>query len=328
VPLEWITDPGVFAANRDDWERLRSADPEATFFHTPRFLELYWQEFGEGTPLVAIVTQGGEPIGLCPFEVRDRLLSFLGGFEVTDYMGPVGRPEDRPRIAKELMAGLAARDDWNRADLEGLPEEGSWLGALAEAAETAGLAAEIADDDVAPILDLPADWDAYLAGLKPKQRHEIRRKERRLRERFSEVRLTRSSVETFDADLDLFVEMHRSSEGPKGRFMEEGMEPFFRQLGRELLPEGLFALIFLEGDGEKLAGVVAFRFEEELLLYNSAFDSAHRAMAPGMVLVSEIVKEATGEGCARLDMLKGDLGYKYRFGARPRVIRRLLLERR
>lgn len=326
MPLEWIADPGVFAL--DDWERLRSADPEATFFHTPRFLELYWDAFGEGPPLAAIVTHGDDPIGLCAFEIRDGLLSFLGGFEVTDYMGPVGRPGDRPRIAKELMSALTARDDWDRGDLEGLPENGSWLGALAEAAESAGLAAEIAEDDVAPMLHLPATWEAYLAGLKPKQRHEIRRKERRLRERFPEARLMRSSVETLEADLDAFVDMHRASEGPKGRFMEKGMEPFFRRLGRELLPEGVFRLVFLEGDGEKLAGVVALRFEDDLLLYNSAYDPEHRAVAPGMVLISEIVKGGIGEGCARIDMLKGDLGYKYRFGARPRPIRRLLLERR
>jgi len=328
VPLEWIPDPGVFATYRDEWERLRSADPEATLFHTPRFLELYWEELGEGTPLVAMVRQGEEPIGLCGFEVPDGVLSFLGGFEVTDYMGPVGRPEDRARVAQELLTGLAARDDWERADLEGLPEDGTWLGALAGAAEAAGLAAEVAQDDVAPMLDLPATWEAYLARLKPKQRHEIRRKERRLRERFPDARLTRSSTESFEADLDRFVEMHRASEGPKGRFMSEDVEPFFRRLGRELLPEGILRLVFLEGGGEKLAGLVAFRFEDTLLLYNSAFDPRHRAVAPGMVLASEIVKEAIGEGCTRLDMLKGDLGYKYRFGARPRPIRRLLLERR
>lgn len=325
MPLEWIADPRVFAL--DEWERLRAADPEATFFHTSRFLRIYWEELGEGTPLVAIVRQGDEPIGLCGFQVRDGVLSFLGGFEVTDYLGPIGRPEDRARVAKEVTTALAARDDWDRADLEGLPQEGSWLGALADAAEAAGLATEVGEDDVAPMLDLPADWDAYLAGLKPKQRHEIRRKERRLGERFPDARLTRSSTESFDADLDRFVEMHRASEGPKGRFMSEDVEPFFRRLGSELLPEGILRLAFLEGGGEKLAGLVAFRFEDTLLLYNSAFDPRHRAVAPGMVLVSEIVKEAIGEGCARLDMLKGDLGYKYRFGARPRPIRRLLLER-
>jgi len=328
VPLEWIADPGVFATHRDEWERLRSADPEATLFHTPRFLELYWEELGDGPPLVALVTHSDDPIGLCPFEIRAGRLSFLGGFEVTDYMGPVGRPEDRARVAEQLMTGLAARDDWERADLEGLPQDGTWLGALAEAAEAAGFAAEIAQDDVAPMLDLPPTWDAYLARLKPKQRHEIRRKERRLRERFPEARLTRSSMETLQADLDRFVEMHRSSEGPKGRFMEEDMGAFFHRLGRELLPEGVFRLVFLEGGGEKLAGLVAFRFEDTLLLYNSAFDPRHRAVAPGMVLVSETLREAIGEGCARLDMLKGDLGYKYRFGARPRPIHRLLLERR
>lgn len=327
VPLEWIAGPGLFAEQRGDWERLRAADPEATFFHTARYLRLYAEGFLEDPPQVAVVTQGGEPIGMCAFEVRERLLSFLGGFEVTDYMGPVGRPSDRTRVAKELMTGLAARDDWSRADLEGLPENGSWLGALAEAAEAAGLSIEIAGDDVAPVIELPAAWDTYLSDLRSKHRHEIRRKDRRLRERFRGARLTRSSVETLDADLDRFVAMHRASEGPKGRFMEEGMESFFRRLGRELLPDGLFRLEFLEAGGEKLAGLVAFRFEGSVLLYNSAYDPEHAAVAPGMVLVAEIVKEAIGEGCSRIDMLKGDLGYKYRFGARPRPIRRLLLER-
>jgi CelD/BcsL family acetyltransferase involved in cellulose biosynthesis len=45
------------------------------------------------------------------------------------------------------------------------------------------------------------------------------------------------------------------------------------------------------------------------------------------VLIAELIADAIGRGCRRLDMLKGDLGYKYRFGARPRPIRRLLLER-
>lgn len=326
MPLEWIGDPAVFGL--DDWERLRIADPEATLFHTPRFLRLYWEELGEAPPLVALVRQGDAAVGLSPFELREGLLSFLGGLEVTDYLGPVGRPEERSRVAKELMTALAARDDWRRADLEGLPQDGTWLGALAEAAEAAGLAVEIGPDDLAPMLQLPPSWEEYLDGLRSKHRHEIRRKDRRLRERFSEVRLRRSTPESFEEDLGRFAVMHRASEGPKGRFMDEDMERFFRRLGRELLPDGTFRLVFLEGDGESLAALVAFRFEDELLLYNSAYDPAQGAVAPGMVLVAELVKEAIADGCARLDMLKGDLGYKYRFGATPRPIRRLLLERR
>ncbi|HEX6261370.1 MAG TPA: GNAT family N-acetyltransferase [Actinomycetota bacterium] len=326
MSLEWIADPGVFEL--DDWERLRAADPEATFFQTPRFLKIYREQLGEGTPLVGLVREDERAIGLCPFEISGGLLSFLGGFEVTDYLGPVGRPEDRARVAEELMTGLAAREDWDRGDLEGLPDDGMWLGALADAAEAAGLRTEIGDDDVAPMLELPPTWDEYLTELKPKQRHEIRRKDRRFRERFAEVRLRASNHGTLERDLDRFVEMHRASEGPKGTFMEEAMVGFFRRLGQELLPTGVFRLTFLEGDGEAVAGLASFRFEGEMLLYNSAFDPRHRAVAPGMVLVAETIREAIAEGCARLDMLKGDLGYKYRFGARPRAIRRLRLARR
>jgi hypothetical protein len=44
-----------------------------------------------------------------------------------------------------------------------------------------------------------------------------------------------------------------------------------------------------------------------------------------MALVAELIRSAIEEGCRGLDMLKGDLPYKYRFGARPRGVARLRL---
>lgn len=327
MSLEWITDPRVFEARGDEWEGLRRADPHATVFHTPAFLKLYWEEFGHDRPLVGVVRDEVRPLGLCAFEIHDGTLAFLGGYEVTDYMGPVGRPPARERVAAELMAGLADRSDWERGDLEGLPEDSPWPAALARAAREAGLRVEVGEDDVAPMLDLPGAWETYLEGLKPKLRHEIRRKERRLREAFPDVRLVDSTPETASDDLERFVAMHRSSEGQKGRFMQPGVELFFRRLARALLPSGMLRLAFLQAEGAKLAGMVAFTFEGTLSLYNSAYDHAHAPVAPGMVLVSELIKDAILRGCDRVDMLKGNLGYKYRFGARPRPVRRLLLER-
>jgi CelD/BcsL family acetyltransferase involved in cellulose biosynthesis len=46
-----------------------------------------------------------------------------------------------------------------------------------------------------------------------------------------------------------------------------------------------------------------------------------------MVLVAEDVRQAIEEGCSRFDLLKGDYAYKYRFGAKPRAIRRLVVTR-
>jgi hypothetical protein len=182
VAVDRTDDPAAFSSA--DWTALAEEDPDGTLFHTPRFLKLYWEEFGAGALDIAFVRDGDEPVAAAAFEVRDGTLVWLGGFEVTDYMGPVGAPGARDRAAKELLGAVVARDGWERADLAGLPEEGSWLPALRSAAQDSGLGVEVAEDSVAPLVSLPGTFDEYLAALPGKLRHELRRKDRRLEEAF------------------------------------------------------------------------------------------------------------------------------------------------
>jgi CelD/BcsL family acetyltransferase involved in cellulose biosynthesis len=326
MTVEWIPDPEAFVAR--DWSTLVEADPEGTIFHTPRYLKLYWEEFGAGRLELALVRRGERDAAAAAFDLGDGVATWLGGFDVTDYMGPVGDPRELAGSAHELMAALAGREEWSRADLAGLPGEGRWLPALAEGARQAGLDVEVRGDGVAPFLELPASYDAYLEALPGKLRHELRRKDRRLREVVPGVRLDEATPDTIVPDLDWFVDLHRSSGGEKGRFMVPGMEIFFRRLGDALLPDGTFRLSFLEAGGERLAGAAALRFRDRFLLYNSAYDHRHAGLSPGIVLVSELIRSAIDEGCRTFDLLKGDVGYKYRFGARPRRVCRLLLARR
>ncbi|MGH2675392.1 MAG: GNAT family N-acetyltransferase [Actinomycetota bacterium] len=325
MAVEWTDDPSAFVAG--DWTALVDADPEATFFHTPRFLKLYWEEFGADRLETATVRLADVPAAVAAFDLRDGVLTWLGGFDVTDYTGPVGPPERRAEAAGALMTALASREDWAEANLAGLPGDGTWLPALAEAAGRAGLRARVEEDGVAPFLELPHSYQAYLDGLTGRLRHEIRRKDRRIREAWPDLRLVDSDPDTLGKDLDRFVELHRASVGTKGRFMVPGMELFFRRLGEELLPGGTFRLTFLETGGERVAGAIGIRFRDRFLLYNSAYDHERARLAPGMVLVAELIRSAIEEGRVTFDLLKGDLGYKYRFGARPRRVCRLVLGR-
>jgi CelD/BcsL family acetyltransferase involved in cellulose biosynthesis len=262
-------------------------------------------------------------------ERRGETLAFLGGTEVTDYMGPVARETDRAGVAKELLGALVREEGWARADLRGLPADSPWTPLLADAARSQGLRVEVIDDDngVAPFLPLPSSWDDYLGSLPSKLRHEIRRKARRLEAEAGPYRIARSTPSTLREDLDLFVELHRSSEGPKGVFMRPGMEIFFRRLGEEFLDAGVFRLNLLEVGERRVAGTIGFAYGGLAYLYNSAFDHAWGALSPGMVLVAEDIREAIDEGRSGFDLLRGDYGYKYRFGAERRPVKRLLVER-
>ncbi len=318
--------------HRRGWAELVLADPAGTFFHTPEYLKLYWEEFGEQPEhlLFAFAEEDdGTQIGAVAFERIDETLRFLGGTEVTDYMGPVGLPERQDAIAKELWTSLLTREDWSTADLRGLPEDNPWLPLLRDATAAAGLGVEETEDQngVAPILPLAQTWDAYLEGLPSKLRHEIKRKAKKLEAEAGPFTIHTATEETLIPLLDRFVELHRMSEGPKGVFMQPGMEIFFRRLGEAFLPEGIFKLQFIEVGGELAAGTIGYAFNGTFSLYNSAFDRAWGNLAPGMVLVAEDIRLAIEGGAAIFDLLKGDYAYKYRFGATPRRVRRLVVTR-
>jgi CelD/BcsL family acetyltransferase involved in cellulose biosynthesis len=322
-------DPRDFA--RRDWSRLVTADPAGTFFHTPGFLKLYWEEFGGPEHLLLAFgeEEDGSQVAAVAFERVEDTLRFLGGTEVTDYMGPVADPDAAEAFGKELFEALERRGDWRRLDLRGLAEDRAWLRILRDGARGRGLRTEVTEDQngVAPFLPLPGSYEEYLAGLPAKLRHEIRRKARRLEAEAGPYSITVAHAETLVPYLDRFVELHRTSEGPKGVFMQPGMEIFFRRLAEAFLPRGIFSLVFIEVGGAKVAGTIGFRFEGTYSLYNSAFDRELRNLAPGMVLVAEDVRIAIEGGCSAFDLLKGDYGYKYRFGSHPRYVKRLVVSR-
>ena len=317
---------------RRDWSILVASDSAATFFHTPAYLKLYWEEFGEASGGLLLVF-GDDPdvgqVGVVALERAGTTLRFLGGTEVTDYLGPVGAPGVEESFAKELFASLGSRDDWIDADLRGIPEDSPWLQRLGAAAEAQGLHVDVDDDKngVAPFLPLPGSYEEYLERLPSKLRHEIKRKARKLETDAGPYRICLATDETLAPSLDRFVELHRSSEGPKGVFMQPGMEIFFRRLAEAFLPRGIFNLTFIEVGGERVAGTIGFRFEGRYYLYNSAFDHAWRHLSPGMVLVAEVIRSAIESGCSSFDLLKGDYEYKYRFGAYPRSVKRLVVTR-
>ncbi len=317
---------------RRGWTELVGLDPAGTFFHTPAYLKLYWEEFGE-TPdhlLLAFAEEDdGTQVGAVAFERIGETIRFLGGTEVTDYMGPVGVPDRQEAFAGALWSALLTRDDWADADLRGLLEVHPWVGLLRDAAVAQGLAVDETEDQngVAPYLPLAPTWEGYLEALPSKSRHEIKRKARKLTEEAGPYRIVTATRDSLIPLLDRFVELHRMSEGPKGVFMVPGMEIFFRRLGEAFCADGTFRLAFIEVGDELAAGTIGFEFGGESLLYNSAFDRAWGNLAPGMVLVGEDIRIAIESGCSAFDLLKGDYQYKYRFGAHPRAVKRLLVTR-
>lgn len=322
---------GAFTAA---WDELVESDPAATIFHSARFLARWCRHLrGDCDLRLRFVCDGDRLAGVVP-EVREtsgrgREVHFAGGEHVTDYLGPVSLPDDRERVVDAWFGALEAEDDWDVVVAAGLAEDAGWHELVAARARAAGFGVTGPDDDaVCPRVDLAGGWDGYLGRITGKQRHEIRRKARKLAREAGVVKLVAVDPADLHDGVDAFVELHRTSPGEKGRFFaDDEMTAFFHALADEFGADGTLRLHRLDVDGRPGAVTVSLVGGGTWGLYNSAFADDLRALAPGMVLVAELVRMAGEEGCAVFDLLRGDEAYKYRLGAEDRRLRRVEVTR-
>jgi len=323
---------------REEWERLAEQDPHATVFHGPRYLARYAEVLGARNEvrvhtlhrdggLVGVVSESHERVGTPtgPGELR----RFLGGTEVTDYLGPIGRPEDRAEIAATYLADLAADRDWDEALLGGLAADSGWTELLTAAAEQVGLTVlEQQVEDVCPVVDLDGGYGAYLGRLPGKLRQELTRKTRKLARDAGALELVEVPADEVAGQLDGFLDLAAESVPDKaGFFRRTDMHDWFRALAEEFAPDHVLRLHRLEVGGLPAAATVSLVWRGRWGLYNSAFDPALAALSPGIVLVGLLLEQAAGEDCDVLDLLRGDEAYKYRFGAVDRPVERFTLQR-
>lgn len=312
-------DAGCF--DLPEWRALHASDPESHVFASPQWQRAWWDEFAAGKELFCLrVRSAGTPVAIIPLyrttQQGRRTLRFVGGVELTDYLGPICAAKDRAMTARALVDWLAAEvDEWDELEALNLPAALGFAQHLAEEATRQGLDLTLEQEDVSGVLDLPRDWDAYLENLPSKERHELRRKLRRLGREAADASFRMASPESLQADLKIFFEMHRGAEGHKGHFMKPEIATFFTRIAEIFMPAGVLRLDFLTVGNREAAATFSLKYGTTLYLYNSAYDGDLKRLSPGLALVAHLVSQAIADGLDRFDLLRGPERYKFQLGA-------------
>lgn len=309
------------------WERVLDQDPEAGVFGTPHWLRAWWETMGSGDLLIALVWDGEEPIAVfptCTCTDEKGLLSFLGSEDVTDEQAPVAVAGKEAEALRFFVDWVFTDGGFDRIRFHSVLEGRRWLRVVEEVAAGSGYrcAAEVVD--VAPCIALPSTFDEYLAGLSGHDRHELRRKRRRLGELGAWTVRAAHDV-GWESDLAAFFEFHRGAPGEKAGFFTAERERFFRRLAADLFLFRSARLDVLDLNDEPVACTFSYDFRGTLALYNSSFRPDLAKQAPGMVLVGCLIERAIEEGKHTFDFLRGDEPYKKRFGPTPRPVHQVLL---
>ncbi|MEA2509200.1 MAG: hypothetical protein QOG21_1282 [Actinomycetota bacterium] len=304
-----------------EWGRLLSLDPNRHVFATPEWNRLWWEEFKTGKDLlVLLVRRGPEVAAIAPLyrkrEEGRHVLRFVGGIDLTDYLGPICSREDREEVADALVAWLQTNEvEWDEFDAHNMLVPFGFAEYLVESADRHGLDFALSQEETSALLPLPSDWDEYLAGLASKDRHELRRKMRRFARENPEASIRGATEETLTNDLQVFVDMHRGAEGHKGHFMGPDMATFFERVARLFHERGWLRLDLLEIGDRAVASTFSFELDNTFYLYNSAYEPDAARLSPGLVLAAQLVQRSIQDGLHWFDFLRGPERYKYQLGA-------------
>jgi CelD/BcsL family acetyltransferase involved in cellulose biosynthesis len=186
--------------------------------------------------------------------------------------------------------------------------------AVPKLAPACGLSASVAVEERCPVLVLPPSWEAYLASLSGKHRHELARKMRRLEREMPEARaVCANRPADVENRLGDFFDLHRRSRSGKARFMDVRMEAFFRRVTTALVERDAARLWFLDTASGPIASFITLEWDGAVGLYNSGFHPARATLSPGVVLVGHLIRDAIERGKRRFDFLRGEERYKYEF---------------
>ena len=262
----------------------------------------------------------GRLVGILPlYEAEPGVWRIVGGVDVSDYLDLIAEAGREEEAWRSLLAGrTAASATW---DLHAVPAASYTVTALPHLVAEQGGRITVAVEERCPVLALPGSWEAYLAGLPGKHRHELLRKVRRLeREAPSARAVSVGEGDLVQARLGDFVRLHRGSRVGKAKFMDDRMEAFFRGICPALAARGMVRLWFLEIETDPVASFITLEWDGSVGLYNSGFEPSRAALSPGLVLLTHLIRDAIHRGKTRFDFLRGEERYKYEFGPTPEEV--------
>jgi len=315
-----------FDALASEWNALLAESVTNVPFLRHEYLRAWWSTLGggewpRGELAIVRASESGRLAGIAPlFLTEDRdgqpALMLLGSLEISDYLDLIARPDDLPAFVSGLLDFLvhAGPSNWRALDLYNLPETSPTLPLLRAEAGKRGWAFSQENFRPAICAPLPGDFEVYLSSIDKKQRHEIRRKMRRIHEFGLAVRWYIVEDETaLEAEIDSFLAL-MANDPAKAAFLTEAMRAQMHASVQAAFRAGWLQLAFLTVNGEKAAGYLNFDYANRIWVYNSGIDYKYLELSPGWVLLGYLLEWANENKRAEFDFMRGDEDYKYRFG--------------
>jgi len=306
---------GDYAVTAETLESLSGLDLSWPFpFVLPGWMRAWREAFAPQAEFwIRSFQNAGAVVGVAPLLVENRTARLIGGPDVCDHLDLVAAAGRSGDFCRALLRYLKT-EGVARLEMNPIRPDSVIMAALVPAAREKGYPVAIGEEDLLFEVELPGSWEEYLQALSGKQRHEVRRKLRRLENSSAAGFRVLEDSAAVRAAMDDFFVLFRQNRQDKAAFMSDRMESYFRLLA-EYVPG--MRIGFLDVDGTPAAGVLCCDHDGTRYLYNSGYDNNLAPLSVGILCKILSIRESIVRGLRRYDFLKGNEAYKRQLGGRP-----------
>lgn len=311
----------------EEWIGLLPNSVTNNIFVTPWWQKTWWDAFGNDSELIILaVRDSNRLLGIAPMQIKKGALSFIGDTNLFDYHDFLVLRDFCDYFYQALFDSVMGFE-WEVMCLTSLPDDSPTLQQIPRLSKSNSLHVKVSEEDKAPLVNLPSSWEEYLAGLKKRNRHELRRKFRRL-EKYNGIREYVYDTHDLVPDgMNDFFRLMRLSRSSKEEFLTVENEQFFSAIANKLTSLGFFKLHFLEVDNKRVASCICFDYGGAYLLYNSGYDPNYSSLSVGLINKATAVREAITRGKRRFEFLRGSERYKYDLGGEDKLLYEITVRR-
>lgn len=285
-----------------EWEDLAAHALESNPFYEPWILLPALAANGGGDALVCVqVWRQNRLDGLFPFVREPRYkglpISILRSWCHSSHMlcTPLVRAGTQAECLRALLTWLRTdAADASAAELRYLPGDGAFSGALADATRRDGAFAFATEHFTRALLRKHVDVEHYLTSvLSSDTRKDMRRKERRLKERGELRRVALRPDDDPHRWIDEFLALEASGwKGRKGSALActPGNRSFASAMLAEAHRRGQLQLVGIDCGGRPVSRCCNLLAGEGAYAYRSAYDESYAEYSPGVMAEIESIR--------------------------------------
>ena len=333
LATDTVSDDAGLARLAEAWTALRAITPHASAFQSFAWIDAYRAVLRpRGRRLhVLIVRDGGEPVAILPCDLGPHGDLRLLGEPLSNYQGPVHRPERVTDLVEALATLLGAPSRAVRLlDFGGLVERSPFLAALRTLRVPGWSPAFVVRTATCPYVDLAGGWTTVFERRTSGSRRQLARKWKALgrlgRLEFGEAgdpaRVRQLLPELFKLFRQRWQGRHESG-GFADRFRD-----FHLRAAPALAAAGEARISHLVLDGHVVAFYYAVRADGGIASYVIGHDDVLGSFSPGQLMLIRALEAACVRGEREYDLSLGEESYKDEWASGARGVFRVFAWRR